>query len=202
MKYYLSSFKIGNEPEKLKQLVNNRTIGFIPNSLDHVPEPQRSESNQKNMQDLTDLGIRVELLDLRAYFGKNELLRKKLKELGGVWVRGGLTFILRQAMYLSGFDVLIKEQDDNFLYGGYSAGVCVLAPSLEGIQQVDDPTIMPYKELQTPIMEGLNLLPYLVLPHYKSDHPESALIDKEVEYCTQHNIPFKTLKDGEVIILE
>jgi dipeptidase E len=37
--------------------------------------------------------------------------------------------------------------------------------------------------------------------HYKSDHPESTSIDKEVEYCEKNNIPYQTLKDGEVIVV-
>jgi hypothetical protein len=45
------------------------------------------------------------------------------------------------------------------------------------------------------------ILDYIILPHYKSDHPESADIDKEVEFCKKNN-PSKTLKDDEVIIIE
>jgi dipeptidase E len=52
------------------------------------------------------------------------------------------------------------------------------------------------------IWEGLGFLDYLILPHYKSDHHESAAIDKEVEYCARHGIPFRTLRDGEVIIID
>jgi hypothetical protein len=34
MKFYLSSFKIGNQGNKLKALVSNNKIGYIPNALD------------------------------------------------------------------------------------------------------------------------------------------------------------------------
>ena len=87
------------------------------------------------------------------------------------------------------------------LYAGYSAGACVLAPDLRGLQQVDDPSIRLYPG-QDVIWEGLGLLEYLVLPHYQSDHPESAAIDKEVDYCRAHQIPFRTLRDGDVIVIE
>lgn len=203
MKFYLSSYKIGQETKKLKELTQNKKIGFIPNSLDYVEPKPREESNQRNMKDLADLDIDVELLDLKDYFGKKEELKKKIDSLDGVWIRGGNTFVLRQAMKLSGFDEIIKNiKRKDFLYGGYSAGVCILAPSLKGLEIVDDPNIMPYKESKDVIWEGLRILDYLILPHYKSDHPESADIDKEVEFCKTNNIPFKTLKDGEVIIIE
>lgn len=34
-----------------------------------------------------------------------------------------------------------------------------------------------------------------------TDHPKSANIDKEVDYCKKHKISFKTLRDGEAIII-
>lgn len=203
MKFYLSSYKIGKETDKLKELARGKKIGFIPNSLDYVEPKARQESNEKNMKDLSDLGIDVEMLDLKDYFGKKEELKKKIDNLGGVWIRGGNTFVLRQAMKLSGFDEIIKNiKRKDFLYGGYSAGICILAPNLKALQQVDKPDIMPYEESKEVILDGLGILDYIILPHYKSDHPESADIDKEVEFCKKNNIPFKTLRDGEVIIIE
>ncbi len=87
-------------------------------------------------------------------------------------------------MKLSGFDDIIKNMDrDDFLYSRYSAGICILVPSLKALQQVDNPNIMPYEELKEIIWEGLGILDYIILPHYKSEHPESADIDKEVEFC-------------------
>ena len=203
MKFYLSSYKIGKKAEKLKELARGKKIGFIPNALDYVEPKARQESNKKDMKDLSDLGIDVEMLDLKDYFGKKEELKKKIDNLGGVWIRGGNTFVLRQAMKISGFDEIIKNMKrKDFLYGGYSAGICILAPSLKALQQVDKPDIMPYEESKEVIWDGLGILDYIILPHYKSDHPESAEIDKEVEFCKKNNIPFKTLRDGEVIIIE
>lgn len=107
-------------------------------------------------------------------------------------------------MHLSGFDVLLKEllQKEDFVYAGYSAGICVLAPDLKALQIVDDPSDKPYQELQEILWEGLGILDYMILPHYQSDHPESADIDKEVAFCEKNKIPFKTLRDGEVMIME
>lgn len=203
VRFYLSSYKLGNETEKLKQLAGDRRIGFIPTALDYVDSEPRRQSNEKNMQDLVEIGIEVEMLDLKDYFGRKAELERKLSSLGGVWVRGGNTFVLRQAMRLSGFDDLIKRVDsEDFLYGGYSAGMCVLAPDLKALRQVDDPTRTPYDKSKEVIWEGLGILDYIILPHFKSDHAESADIDKAVEFCKENNVPFKTLRDGEVIILE
>ena len=202
MNLYLSSYGFGSQADKLRTFASNKRIGFIPNALDYVEAEPRAASNAQRLGELRDLGIDADVLDLSEYFGASAHLEEKLASLGGVWVRGGNTFVLRQAMQLSGFDLLLDELvEADFLYGGYSAGVCVLAPRLDGLQQVDDPGPTPYPNSSV-IWEGLGILDYLVLPHYQSDHPESADIDKEVEYCRRQGIPFKTLRDGEVIIIE
>ena len=202
MKLYLSSFGLGDASDRLREMASGRRLGFIPNALDHVEEAARSSSNAQRLGELRELGVSADVIDLRDYFGRRNELRSALAEFGGVWVRGGNTFVLRQAMSLSGFDDLLAEVvDSDFLYAGYSAGACVLAPELRGLQQVDDPSASPY-DGSFVIWEGLALLDYLVLPHYESDHPESADIAKEVEFCRREAIPFRTLRDGEVIIIE
>lgn len=202
MHLYLSSFRIGDGAAELRTLADGRRLGFIPNALDFVPPERRAESNAAELRRVRDLGLEVETLDLSEFFGAPHRLRSYLDQLQGVWVRGGNTFVLRQAMQLSGFDqALLDRSSGDFLYAGYSAGICVLAPSLHGLQHVDDPLIEVYPGTEV-IWDGLGILDYLILPHYKSDHPESADIDVEVEYCTRHDIPFKTLRDGEVLIVE
>jgi dipeptidase E len=204
MKFYLSSYKIGKETDKfLKMLNGKKRIAYIPNALDFAKDKERRDkSEQGDIQELESLGLIVERIDLKEYFGKKEELRKKLKKLGAVYVRGGNTFVLRQAMKLSGLDnILLSIKDQNFIYSGYSAGCCVLSPSLESSKLVDDSNIFPYK-LKKPIFEGLGLIPYNFLPHFDSDHPESSDINKELAYCKKKGLPYKTVKDGEVIIIE
>ena len=109
-------------------------------------------------------------------------------------------FALRQAMYLSGFDEYLKtiKDDKNYLYAGYSAGICVLSPSLRGLELVDEP-INPYNE-ENVIYDGLNIIDFVPVPHYKSDHPESHLMDNVVQFLLEKDIRYQTLKDGDVII--
>lgn len=200
MRLYLSSYNVGDHGDRLAEMARGRTLGFVPNALDFVEESAAAESHARCVAQIADLGIRHETLDLRAYFGRGPDLRRKLRELGGLWVRGGNTFVLRQAMRRSGFDDAIRAVDDpDFLWAGYSAGICVLAPSLDGLQHVDDPTQMPYGPGDV-VHDGLGLLDYLILPHYRSDHFESEAVEGEVEYCLAQGIPFRTLRDGEVLV--
>lgn len=208
MKLYLSSYKLGDEIETLKQWLasTQKRVGYIPNAFDFtgMPPENRMKHMEFDMEELKALGFTVEVLDLRDYFGKKDRLREKLKHLDMLWVSGGNTFVLRQAMRLSGFDELIEElkQRGDFVYGGYSAACCVLSPSLKGLQIVDDPSNHPYEGAKETIWEGLALIDYAFLPHFDSDHPESDDIDKEVAYCTETGIPFKTVRDGEVIVIQ
>jgi dipeptidase E len=207
MKFYLSSFKLGKDSKELVGMTTpNKKMGFIPNAADYTKAniQWENEINNKDMAELKNLGLDVQLLDLREYFGKTDELRKKISELGAVFVRGGNTFVLRQAMRLSGFDTIFQEilKRDDFVYAGYSAGICVLSGDIRVLQTVDDPNDKPYPELRDTIWEGLGYLDYIIIPHYKSYHPESALVDKLVEQCQKNGIPFKTLRDGEVILIE
>lgn len=207
MKFYLSSYKVGNETSKLKTLIptDNKKTAYISNALDFSNDSEkRKQSEQSDIEQLKPFGLDIELLDLRDYFGKKNELEKKIAEFGVIWVRGGNCFVLRQAMKLSGLDDILKDllKKDNVLYGGYSAGVCVLAPTLKGMELVDDPNVKPYYSQKETIWDGVGILDYIIVPHYKSDHPESEKVDETVEYMTKNKIPFKTLRDGEVIIIE
>lgn len=210
MKFYLSSYEIGDSQyqEQFTQMLQgtNKHIGYISNALDFsVPEnPKGLEERISNdIQNLENCGAIVEGINLRDYFNQPEKLADKLFMLPGVFLIGGNTFILRQAFVLSGFDNWIhKNITTNFIYGGYSAACCILSPSLKGLQIVDNPNDNPYTEMQETMCEGLNILSYAFLLHYKSDHPESADIDKEISYAIDNKIPFKAFKDGEVEIFE
>jgi len=203
MKLYLSSYRLGNNPEKLIELFSdNKKVAVIANAMDFVDDFQREESTKQSIMELKNLGLSPEEIDLRDYFGKQNELSKKLNNYGGVYVRGGNTFILRRAMLQSGLDNLIKEKnkDANFVYTGYSAGICILSPTLHGLELVDDPNIVPQGYNQEIIWEGLSIVDFSIAPHYKSDHPESENVEKEVKYFIKHKMPFKTLHDGEVIV--
>ena len=206
MKFYLSSYKLGGETERLAKLFpENRKAAYISNAGDSFTNSERKRRwEESDIEDLSKLGLEVEHLDLREYFGKRDKLRTKTSEFGVIWVSGGNLFVLRQAFRLSGFDEIVNElaRRRDILYGGYSAGVCVLAPTLRGIDIMDDLSAKPYGEQYETIWNGLGLINYSIVPHYKSDHPESEAASRVVEFMVENKMPFKALRDGEVIIIE
>ena len=206
MKLYLSSYKIGNNPQALAELIGeNKRIAIVPNALDVYTDMERRAKNlEAEKKTLVQIGLAPEELDLRVYFGKPEDLYNKLKEFGAVWVLGGNSFTLRRAYKESGMDdwLLQNRENKDFVYSGYSAGVCVLSPSLKGIEFTDSPNIVPEGYKPDIIWEGLGLISFAFAPHFESDHPESESVNKEVEYYKQGGIEHRTLSDGEVIIMD
>jgi len=206
MKLYLSSYGLGNNPQQLVDLIgNNKKVAVIPNALDFSTDiERRNEGVRREINDLKKLGLQPEEVDLRDYFDKPQELRTKLSKFGTIWVRGGNTFILRRAFKQSGMDEWLVGQKDNkeLVYAGYSAGVCVLSPSLKGSDITDDPNIISEGYKPEIIWEGLSLIGFAFAPHYMSNHPESESVGREVEWYTKNGIKFKALHDGEVIVIK
>lgn len=182
----------------------NKRCALILNARDYFSPEDRGVGLIQQTEELTRLGIEAEEIDLRKYFEKSEELKTKLEEFDAVWVPGGNSFLLLHAMKESGFDEIIKQflSEDKFVYAGYSAGIVVLCETLRGIEIVDDVKYVREIYNSDPKWEAIGILPYSIAPHYKSNHPETELIDKVVEYFEKENISYKALKDGEVIVVE
>lgn len=206
MRLYLSSFRIGAKPEALLNLLGTgRRTALIYNACDFLTSAERAESLSQEVQRLESIGLQPSEVDLRNYFGGADGLEEALLAFDLLWVRGGNAFVLRRALRQSRADDIIKAivQNDSVVYGGYSAGPCVLAPSLRGLELVDHPTVVPDGYESPVIWEGLGLLPFAFAPHYKSpDHPESAAVDNVVDYYVAKHIPFIALVDGEALVIQ
>ena len=205
MRLYLSSFRNGNKSEELLKLLGNgRRTALINNAQDFLTLSDRSSRRDDEIDRLKSIGLDPIEIDLRLYFGKPEGLKEKLAGFDLIWVRGGNAFVLRRAFKQSGADKVITEllSEDKVVYGGYSAGIDMLTPSLHGAELVDEPDIIPEGYDPEIIWDCLALVPYAIAPHYKSDHPESAAIDNSVEYLIDNHIPFIALRDGEAILVD
>lgn len=207
MRLYLSSFRIGDRPERLAALAGDRRKALvIANACDGFPEAERGPRVQREVEALGALGFWAQELDLRRHFregGDREGLHAELYSAGLVWARGGNSFVLRRAMRQSGFDGILIEalRRDDFVFGGYSGGIAVLGPTLRGVELVNDIASVPEGYAPEPIWEGLGVVPWSIVPHYKSAHWSSPGIDTVVEYLDRNKLPYRTLSDGEALIL-
>lgn len=204
MRLYLSSFRVGNCPDQLVALARGGThTAVIANAMDAAPPDIRLAGAHRELTALTDLGLVAQELDLRDL--SPATAAAELNPYDIVWVRGGNVFMLRYALAASGADVELTRrlQDDSVVYAGYSAGPCVLGPSLRGLEVVDGPAAVEETYRHPPIWDGLGLLEFLIVPHYDSpDHPESAAVGRVAEEYRRLGVPHRTLRDGEVLITD
>lgn len=205
MKLFLSSYHVGNCANRLRELVgSNRKALIIPNAGD-LWDAYRQNNFPQILADLKKLGTDAEELDLRSYFGNADRLKNVVSRAGLLWVTGGNTFVLRRAMKESGLDLLLPEilRNSDCVYGGFSAGACVTSPSLKGIHLADEPEAVPedYPTKEV-IWNGLGLVDFYIVPHYRSKHSESAMMESVVASYQGGNLPFYTLSDGEALVVD
>ena len=206
MRLYLSSLRFGDGFDTLLAMAGQGArAGVIANAVDFIPPEQRAEY-ARNVHDpvavLREHGLDAAALDLRDHFADPAGLAPVLARLDLIWVTGGNTFLLRRAMRQSGFDVLIGPllAADALVYGGWSAGAVVACPSLKGIELIDDPNQLATGYDPEPIFEGLDLIDVQIVPHFRSDHPESAAAEHTRAYFEHNGIAYRTLRDGDVLI--
>lgn len=181
----------------------NKRMLFIDNAKDYLPELERAEHVAQKAKDYTAAGFEVEELDLRAYFDNSKKLSDRLANVGIIWVSGGNAFILRRAMAYSGLDVLLKKgiRNDDFVYGGSSAGSIVMTKTLRGTENGDDPYVVPDGYKDDIIWTGLGLIYPQLVPHYQSEwfgDEAQAMAD----YFEHNGYAYETLRDDEVYVVD
>ena len=146
MRLYLSSFRIGNRPDQLLELAGGGgRVAVIANAMDAESADLRRAGVRRELDAMSELGFVAEELDLRNYFSDQAGIAGALRGFDVIWLRGGNSFMLRYALARSGADEALLEllSQDAIVYAGYSAGPCVLAPSLKGIDLVDNADDVP-----------------------------------------------------------
>ncbi|HUR07810.1 MAG TPA: Type 1 glutamine amidotransferase-like domain-containing protein [Nonomuraea sp.] len=176
-------------------------MALIGNALDAAPAAVRQQATGREVAALRERGYQVSEVDLREYFDAPQDLAERLS--GVVWVHGGNPFVLRLAMARSGADTILIDllRRDAVVYAGWSAGACVLSPSLHGLELVDDPEETEAVYGEPARWDGLGLLDYAFVPHYRSPVPESEPIERVVERYDREAVAYRALRDGEVIVI-
>lgn len=208
MRLYLSSYGLGAHADRIVDLVGRDARTFvILNALDAAPRPKRDELGARLARDFAGLGLDVEELDLREYFSAERRLVRDLAACDLVWASGGNAFTLLMAMTQSGFREALPEllDRDTLAYGGYSAGAVVAGRTLRGFELVDsaDPAdSAPLGYAPRIEWDGLELVDYSIVPHFRSDHWESTAIEGVVRFLDEQDMPYRALRDGEAILVD
>jgi dipeptidase E len=198
---------LGDHSDRLVALSRQGRVAILGNALDYIPEDARRRYEAEiydPCNDFAQLGLEAENLDLRRYFNDAATLKTNLRKFSLVWALGGNSFLLLRAMHQSGFSNVIREMldADEIAYGGFSAGSVVATPTLRGIESMDDPAQIADGYPPEAMWDGLSLVDFSIVPHYRSDHPEAEHAESAVNYMRAHNMPFRTLADGDVFIVD
>ncbi len=206
MRLYLSSFRVGDQPAELVRLAGaGARVAVIANACDGAPPEVRSEAVAGELERLAALGLAPEEVDLRGFFAGRGHLAGVIAPYDVLWLRGGNVFTLLHAMRASGLDDLVVAglRGNGFLYAGYSAGACVLAPSLRGLETCDDAGEVTRLYGAEPDFAGLGILDQPFVPHVESaEHPESELLDAVSARYTADGVRHWRLRDGQVLVVD
>ncbi|MFJ3581783.1 Type 1 glutamine amidotransferase-like domain-containing protein [Streptomyces sp. NPDC090127] len=209
MRMYLSSWRTGDHPDQLLALLGSSgrpaRVAVIANAVDALPAAEREAAVEREIDALTALGLEPVELDLRTFFDQSpDQVAAVLERFPMVWVRGGNVFVLRHALARSGADRALVElvQRDALVYAGYSAGACVLAPALHGLEPCDDPDAVATAYHASTRWDGLALLDYVVVPHIDSPgHPETEILGTVAAHYRARGVAHRTLRDGQAIVI-
>lgn len=203
MPIYLSSYGLGSPPAAVHAATAGARAAVVMNALDQFG-PSRTRDLGLEVDALATIGYVASELDLRDYIGADADLVHALEAVDLVWVVGGNSFVLARAMTRCGFRdaVLPALARPGFVYAGYSAGSVVAGPDLAGIDLVDDPDVLAPGETDRVEAATLGLIPFRVVPHWRSDHPESPAIDRVAEHLGRSGLEHRCLHDGEALLVD
>lgn len=174
-----------------KYLKENMTIGFIPTAS----EPDKNRwYMEEDRADLSKMNLKV--IDIDISNETREEIIKKFNNVDVIFVAGGNSFYLLQQLKIKNIVQDLIEFANNKMYIGSSAGSCILCPSIDYVQKLDDKS-------QAPLLNNyaaLNLVNFYIIPHYKSKEKYTKIANEiEKDYP---NYNFVKLSNEEAIIID
>ena len=140
--------------------LKGKVLAFIPTASLHEKYTKYVDEAKQAFE---NMGLKVEVLDVSS--APKELTERTLQRCDLIYVSGGNTFFLLQELEKSGAKTIIREQvKGGKPYIGESAGSVIMAPNISYVKDVDDEKAAP----QLKSFEGLGLVDFYPLPHYRS----------------------------------
>lgn len=121
----------------------------------------------------------------------------KINEVDCLYIAGGNVFYLKQQIEQKNLKEVIENFiNSNKLYVGTSAGGALCCPTLEPYKTLDDPK----KAKKLNDTTGLNLIDFVVLPHYERE----KYLSRHNDIINKYNKKYKllTLKDNQALLFK
>lgn len=146
---------------------------------------------KESEKELKELGIK----EIEIFRYDRKINNTELDKFDAVYVCGGNTFLILQKTRETGLDeALISFVNNGGIYVGVSAGSIIVGPSIEiaGWGSEGDKNDINLNDLK-----GLNLVSFLVFPHFKPQFKEEA-----EEFKKKTSYPVITLTDDQAIFID
>ncbi|MBY6540188.1 Type 1 glutamine amidotransferase-like domain-containing protein [Rhodococcus sp. BP-349] len=204
MRLFLASYRFGLARDRFLQLTGPPgRIAVIADAADSWPDAARASAVTSEFTLLRSAGFLPVEVDLRELTPSTA--HDVLAAFPAVWVRGGNTFVLRRRMASSGADEAIARllAEDSIVYGGYSAGACVMGPTLRGVEYADPPGEVEPTTGEGVLWTGLGIIDDVLVPHWASDtlDPDGASAAMAAA-CDAAGTPYRTLTDEQVYVVD
>ena len=69
------------------------------------------------------------------------------------------------------------------------------------LHQTHDPADVPAGYDPEIIWDGLGLVSRSIVPHYRSDHPDSSMVEDMLSHLDARRLPYLPLRDGEALVV-
>lgn len=168
------------------------TVAFITTAS--KPE-ENNDYMQKDLKLMEEVGFNVEQIDIE---GKKEQELMKILELKDIiFVEGGNTFYLLNAMRKCNFEKVIRKLlRRGIVYIGSSAGSIVAGKTIKTAGWKDqDKNIVGLKNLK-----GLNLVPFDIFVHYNPEYAE--IIKEKMPNPKKRFKKLKIITDDQAILVQ
>lgn len=170
----------------------DKTVAFIPTAAFHE-EMNFYVTAGKNA--LKQLGMNITELEIST--ATLSEIQSTLQNSDIIYVSGGNTFFLLQELKKTGADKIITEHIKlGKIYIGESAGSIVLAPNIEYVSIMDNPTLA--EDLIN--YNGLNIVDFYPLPHNKEFPFKKATEKIRSKYGTK--LKLKPINNSQAILVQ
>ena len=205
MRLFLASYRLGDHQDRFLEFVGTPgRVAVIGNAADSWPAAARASALVSDVTPLRKLGFEPDEVDLRDFVGRPEALAATLSGFDLLWVRGGNTFVLRAQFARSGADREVPRllKSESIAYAGYSAGACLVTPTLLGVEEADDPDeVMPTCDIE-PVWDGLGLVDHAIVPHWRSAGLDDGAAGRSARRLLDAGVPHWLLTDQQAVLVD
>lgn len=193
---FLASFAAKSLDKALNLLPNKPKnqirVAFVPTAADTYKDKWFVKEDRDKLEEMG-----FDIFDLDIKDKEKAELEEKLRNVDIIFVAGGNTFYLLDKVRESGFDEIVKRLvfGERVLYIGSSAGAVLACPDIKPIELLDDPSAVPNLKST----KGLNLVDFVVLPHYGDKKYEEKFKKIVDEYQDKYTL-IKLTNEQAVIV--